>query len=334
VPHLSLSFLEIVGLGILAFTICLSMLRWLIPHLKSRGYVVPDYHKTTPTMVPRPGGPAVILALSVGSALAHLITGEMAYAAFTLVVLVAGFIGLVDDFRKLGGLTKPALLLLAGAPILLLGAYEPRLALPLMGAARLTIVYPLLIPLAITVTANTVNTIDVLNGVVSAFMAIASLPLLIASVLKGSQVGAVLSLLLLASSLALYTYHRHPSRIFPGDSGSLSLGAAYGATAILAGVEIVGVVALLPAIFNSFLFLSSVKRLVEHSKVEERPIVVRDGLLHASKSRTAPVTLVRLLLVRGPLSEVEAGRAISMLAAFAALLAVVTALLTWWARLR
>jgi UDP-N-acetylmuramyl pentapeptide phosphotransferase/UDP-N-acetylglucosamine-1-phosphate transferase len=330
---LSLSVPEIVGLGILGFSLCLSMLRWLISHLKSRGYVVPDYHKSPPSMVPRPGGPAVVLALSAGSALAHLVTGERAYAAFSLVVLVAGSIGLVDDFRKLGGLTKPVLLLSAGAPILLLGAYEPRLALPLFGAARLTVVYPLLIPLAITVTANTVNTIDVLNGVVSAFMAIASFPLLIASALKGSQVGVVLSLLLLVCSLALYAYHRYPSRIFPGDSGSLTLGAAFGAIAILAGVEIVGVVALLPAIFNSFLFLSSVKRLVEHSRVDERPVVVRDGLLHASRSRTAPITLVRLILVRGPLSEVEAGRAISTLAVFSALLGVVTALLMWGARL-
>ena len=34
-------------------------------------------------------------------------------------------------------------------------------------------------------------------------------------------------------SLAFYKYHKVPSKIFPGDSGALTLGAMYGAIAIV-----------------------------------------------------------------------------------------------------
>lgn len=105
--------------------------------------------------------------------------------------------------------------------------------------------------------------------------------------------------------MAFYAYHRYPSRIFPGDSGALALGAAYGALAIIGQAEIVGIVALLPAIFNTFFYLFSVRGFLEHSKVKERPVEVKEGLLYSSKDAKAPLTLLRLILVEGPMSERE-----------------------------
>ena len=75
---------------------------------------------------------------------------------------------------------------------------------------------------------------------------------------------AIASLSLVFVSLAFYKYHKFPSKIFPGDSGALTLGAMYGAIAIVGEVEVIAAIALGPAIINSFLFLSSMKRIVEH----------------------------------------------------------------------
>ena len=102
----------------------------------------------------------------------------------------------------------------------------------------------------------------------------------------------------------------------------------YGAIAIVGGVEVIAAVALLPAIFNSFLFLSSIKRIAEHRDVPGTPVDVTDDLLlRDTGDKTAPKSLTRLILTWGPLSERQAAMVIFKLAAFSGGLAVATAIL-------
>ena len=137
---------------------------------------------------------------------------------------------------------------------------------------------------------------------------------------------AIVSLPLGFVSLAFYKYHKVPSRIFPGDSGALTLGAMYGCIAIIGGVEIIAAVAMLPAVINSFLFLSSVKRIVEHRQIKGKPVEhTEDMKLKATDDKTAPVTLVRLILAGGPLFEKQVGFAIFKLGIFSGILAIITA---------
>jgi len=139
---------------------------------------------------------------------------------------------------------------------------------------------------------------------------------------------AIVSLPLGFVSLAFYKYHKIPSKIFPGDSGALTFGAMYGAIAIVGGVEIIAAVALLPAIINSFLFLSSVKRIVEHREIKGKPVGHTDDFrLKANDDKTAPVTLVRLILAGGPLSEKQVGFTIFKLGIFSGILAIISAFL-------
>ena len=303
----------------------------LIKVLRRFGWLVEDAHKPNRPLIPRPAGPALIVSILVGEAILYYSTYDVRIVALSSTLIIAGLIGLVDDVKRLKGYYKPLLLILASIPILVLGAYVPQPVFPIYGkSVRLFIVYPLLVLAAIPVTANTINTIDVFNGVVSSFILIASLPLLAAFALQGDWIMFTATLPLIASNAVFYLFHRYPSKIFPGDSGTLALGALYGALAICGRAEVVGVIALLPAILNSFFFLSSVKRIIEHREVKERPVkILQDFKLVASRSRDAPVTLTRMILAKGPLDEIEIARAITILATVAAVLAVVTALLTW-----
>jgi len=306
--------------------------RILIKVLRRGGWLVEDVHKPGKSLVPRPAGPALIISILVGEAVLYCFTFDVRVAALSSAFLIAGLIGLVDDVKRLKGYYKPLLLIFASLPILLLGAYVPYLRFPLYGkSVRLFIVYPLLVLAALPVTANTINTIDVFNGVVSSFVFIASIPFLVAFALQGDWIMLTAALPLLASTAVFYLFfHRYPSKIFPGDSGTLALGSLYGALAICGRAEVVGVIALLPAILNSFFFLSSVKKIIEHREVKERPIkILPDFRLAASPSREAPLTLTRMILAKGPLNEVEVAKAITILAAFAAILAIITAILTW-----
>jgi len=306
--------------------------RILIKVLRRRGWLVEDAHKPNRPLIPRPAGPALIIAILVGEAILYCFTNDVRVAALSSALLIAGLIGLVDDVKRLKGYYKPLFLIFASLPILLLGAYVPQPIFPIYGkSVRLFIVYPLLVLAALPITANTINAIDVFNGVVSSFVLIATVPLLVAFALRGDWIIFVAALPLLTSTAVFYFFfHRYPSKIFPGDSGTVALGALYGALAICGRAEVVGVIALLPAILNSFFFLSSVRKIVEHREVKERPVkVLEDFRLAASTSREAPITLTRMILAKGPLNEVEVARAISILAIIAAALAIITAFLTW-----
>lgn len=302
----------------------------IIKILSNRGMLVQDYHKPGKPLIPKPGGPVIIISLILGELIIYLATGEINALVLLLVTAIAGIIGILDDIFTLSGVLKPALLIAASLPILLFGAYNSHIEFPIFGDVRLSIIYPLLVLIAIPVTANTINTIDVLNGAVSGFIAIASVPLIFALLFMGSFNSVLLVLPLLSVSIGFFIFHRFPSKIFPGDSGSLSLGAIYGAIVIVGGIEVIGVIALLPAILNSFFFLSSVKRLVEHRLIKERPVKVLDGnMLAASRNGSAPITLVRLILADGPLLEKDVTLNILKLVSFSSLLAIITAVLTW-----
>ena len=235
----------------------------------------------------------------------------------------------------MGGWFKPVMLAIAALPIIFIGAYDSDLTFPLFGDVQIPILYLGLIIFMIPITGNTINSIDVLNGVASGFMVIASFTLSICLFILQNYEIAVISLPLGFVSLAFYKYHKIPSKIFPGDSGALAFGAMYGAIAIVGGVEIIAAIILLPAIINSFLFLSSVKRIVEHRQIKGKPVEHTDDFkLKATKDQTAPVTLVRLILTNGPLSEKQVGLEIFKLAIFSGILGIITAFLMGHFRLK
>ena len=226
----------------------------------------------------------------------------------------------------MGGWFKPVMLAIAALPIIFIGAYDSDLTFPLFGDVQIPLLYFGLIIFMIPITGNTINSIDVLNGVASGFMVIASFTLSICLFILQNYEIAVISLPLGFVSLAFYKYHKIHSKIFPGDSGALAFGAMYGAIAIVGGVENIAAIILLPAIINSFLFLSSVKRIVEHRQIKGKPVEHTDDFkLKATKDQTAPVTLVRLILTNGPLSEKQVGLEIFKLAIFSGILGIITA---------
>ena len=304
---------------------------------------VQDYHKEGRPQIPRPGGPAIFAAVVACELLLFALTSNLSVLGLAMVTLISGSIGIVDDLKTLGGIVKPALLLIGGVPLILLQYLFPRelvynhhLYLPLFSTpTNIPLIYPLLILVAIPVVTNTINTIDVLNGVVSGFILISFVPVVFGMSLrlmigKESPIVFVSVFPILAATAAFYLYHKFPSKIFPGDSGAMVLGAAYGTIAIIGGVEVVAVIAILPAIMNSFFFLSSVKRLVEHREITSQPtLVTLDNRMAASEDPKAPVTLMRLLVSAKPKSEKEIGRDILILTGFSSFLAILTAIMTW-----
>lgn len=310
----------------ISFFAILLMMPAAIRSLASKGRAVPDAHKRDKPMIPRPAGPVIMAGIAAAEIVLYMLTMNIAVLAVLLSTAIAFAVGYVDDSRVMPGLFKPVALLAAAVPIVVLdlfvgGVHGDSLNL-VFGSVFIPLLYIPLIFVIIPIAGNTINSIDVLNGVASGFIIIATIPLLTSIAIFGSHEVFLAALPLLFAALAFYRYHRFPSRIFPGDSGTLLLGTLYGALAIAGSSEIIGVIALLPAVMNSFLFLASVKRIVEHRQVKARPTILTDDFkLAASTDRAAPATLVRLIVVDGPLGEKEVGYRIFKLAGFTALLA-------------
>ncbi len=310
----------------ISFFAILFLMPAAIKSLAAKGRAVPDAHKRDRPMIPRPAGPVIMAGIAAAEIALYLLTMNTAVLAVLLSTVIAFAVGYVDDSKVMPGWFKPVALLAAAVPIVVLdlfvgGVHGDSLNL-VFGSAFIPLLYIPLIFVIIPVAGNTINSIDVLNGVASGFIIIATIPLLASIAIFGSHEVFLAALPLLFAALAFYRYHRFPSRIFPGDSGTLLLGAMYGALAIAGSSEIIGVIALLPAVMNSFLFLASVKRIVEHRQVKARPTILTDDFkLAASTDRAAPATLVRLIVADGPLGEKEVGYKIIKLAGFTALLA-------------
>ena len=311
---------------ITAFFIVFFMTPPLIKFLEKRNFAVKDMNKKEDVMVVRPGGPALIVGIIISELVLYAFLQLNEILAIIITTSAAFVIGYVDDRKVMGGWFKPVTLAVAAIPIIAFGAYDTDLAFPLFGMVQIPVLYLALIFFMIPITGNTINSIDVLNGVASGFMVIASFSLSICLFIVQNYEIAIVSLPLGFVSLAFYKYHKIPSKIFPGDSGALTLGAMYGAIAIVGGVEIIAAVALLPAVINSFLFLSSVKKIVEHRQVKGTPVDHTDDFrLRSTNDKSAPITLVRLILAGGPLSEKQVGFAIFKLAIFSVILAIITA---------
>jgi UDP-GlcNAc:undecaprenyl-phosphate/decaprenyl-phosphate GlcNAc-1-phosphate transferase len=308
----------------ISFLVILFATPKIISSLIAKGEVVEDYHKPDKPPVPRPAGPVLLIGIAVAEIVLYLLTFNIKVIAILFTSVIAFLVGFIDDRKIMPGWFKPISLIAAAIPLIVLGAHGTHLNL-VFGSAFIPLLYIPLILVIISIVGNTINSIDVFNGVATGFVIIAMIPLLASIAIFGSNEAFIAALPLLFGTIAFYKYHKYPSKIFPGDSGTLLMGAMYGAVAIIGNSEIIGTIALLPAVMNSFLFLATVKKIVEHRQVKVRPVVLTDDFkLAATKEKNAPITLVRLILLDGPLSEKEIGCQIFKLAIFTSMLAFIS----------
>jgi UDP-N-acetylglucosamine--dolichyl-phosphate N-acetylglucosaminephosphotransferase len=317
----------------IAFFVVFGLVPPLIKNLTKKNWAVKDVNRVGGAMVPRPGGPAILAGIIAAEISLYFFLPQdrlimRGITALLITTSLAFVIGFVDDRRVMGGWFKPLSLAGAAIPIIALGAYEPNLSFPLFGEVKIPALYIGLIIFMIPIMGNTINSIDVMNGIASGFMTITSFSLAIVLFILQNYSVAIMMLPIAFASLAFYRYHKFPAKIFPGDSGALTLGAAYGVIAIVGQVEVIAAIALLPAIINSFLFLSSVKKIVEHRQIKGPTTHTDDHKITTTKEPGAPVTLVRLIVAAKPLTEKEIGFAIFRLAIFSGVLAIITAFIS------
>ncbi len=324
--------------AVLAFPLTLVLTRFFMSFNLRKGILGLDVHKVNKPRIPEMCGASIPIVL-VALALVEATVRPQDYfplVAFASVVAATAIVGALDDRVTMRGRYKPALGLLCGVPIVALGllypglVYNATLRVPLFGGFHIPVIYPLAIPIAISVTANTTNMLDPLNGTMAGGVAIICGGIAIGLLLSDSgTLPLFLAASLLFACLGFFYFNKYPSRAFSGNVGQLAIGGALGSMAILGRIEVATIVAMFPQIQNSFFFLSRIRRFAEHKEITAKPTRLQaDGLLASTHNPEAPLTLVRTMLVGRPASERDVVSSIFALFLFSSALALVTIFLT------
>ncbi len=273
---------------------------------KSRGITSPDIHKPGKPRIPKTAGPAFMITLLAGLILS-LSNNMTLFTCHVLAAVIAGLIGFCDDFKGLGALWKVVLLTLPSLPVLLGAAYVPRPYIPLVGSLRIHIIYPLLLPLAYSVSTNAYNMIDTHNGIAVTAALTSSIALLISTVDKPQPLdeGFIFSLFVISFLISYFPFNAYPSKIFNGNSGSFMLGSLVASQAILLRREYLALLLYIPLIINGFSILTSIGGFMNKERISRPVIITEDMRVAPNKSSKAPVTLVQLLVLGKPLTEKE-----------------------------
>ena len=299
------------GLGLLAVTLVLTLA--LAPTtskvMMRLGRVGVDVHKPCKVVAVESVGVSILLSLLLATPIIYSLGFKIEALAFALSILVAGLIGLVDDFLVLRAWAKIALGALPSIPIILLSAYEPRPIIPLDGVARLTIVYPLSLPIVYTVATNAFNMYDTHNGVMLSSAALIIIALIVGGYMQythgfeESALAVILGMAALGAVIGMLYYNLYPAKAFNGDVGSFTVGATVASIAVIGRVEAVALIAGLPIALNGFLKITSIG--FKERRGFQRPVDMEGWFIRPRLSKDSPLSLTVLLTSRNPLSEPE-----------------------------
>ncbi|MET3194360.1 phospho-N-acetylmuramoyl-pentapeptide-transferase [Bacillus sp. OAE603] len=246
---------------ITAFIIAVILSPIFIPYLRKLKFGQsirdegPKSHKKksgTPTM----GGIIILIALSLSAIFISMYFDVLSTRTFILlfVTVCFGIIGFLDDYikvvkkRNLGLTSKQKFICQVIVSIIVFFAIKSTgvstsVAIPGTGyEIDLGFIYALLIIFMLVGTSNAVNLTDGLDGLVSGTAAIAfGAYAVLAYNLQQLDV-AIFSIAVVGAVLGFLVFNAHPAKVFMGDTGSLALGGALAAIAIVTNLEILLVI--------------------------------------------------------------------------------------------
>ena len=203
---------------------------------------VPGERRVHTSAIPRMGGLAIVLAVALAFAVL-LRSGTLDVAGLTVnqllgfgagaVVITLG--GIFDDVRGLGAKRKLLVQILAASLAWYGGARVLGvLDLPLFGPTDFGVAFSYVATLVwILAFTNAVNLIDGLDGLAGGVVFFAALTNVVVALITGNELAAAVNGALAGAVLGFLFYNFNPAKIFMGDTGSLFLGYALSAGALM-----------------------------------------------------------------------------------------------------
>jgi UDP-N-acetylglucosamine--dolichyl-phosphate N-acetylglucosaminephosphotransferase len=240
------------------FLFMMMAMPYIIPKLKEKGHYVRDMYKKTLTEVPVNGGLILLLftifSLSVLTLFYGKIITPINYTIIVVVVLFALY-GLLDDMVNIGRPAKLILLYYCAYPLIPF-ITTSLLVSPMFGGMDLSIIYlQIIIPTYVPVVANLVNMHSGFNGLAPGLSLIILSTLVLKTIVDGNIYNALFFVCLTGGLLAYFWFENYPARIFWGNIGALSVGAAIGCLIVTQGFLISGFIMLIPHTVNFLMYV-------------------------------------------------------------------------------
>ncbi len=207
----------------------------------------------TPTM----GGIMIVIAVVLVCVILMIIndvSSEMSIMLLTFVLCAA--IGFFDDFIKVVkkrnlGLTAKQKLLFQIVIAIIIAIYQSKVSdygtsiyIPIWGDyLDLGLLYIPFVAFVLVAMVNAVNLTDGLDGLASGCTAITAVFFTIMAMIAGSLSSAIFMASIVGACLGFLIFNHHPAKIFMGDTGSLALGGALAAAAIMMHIELILIIA-------------------------------------------------------------------------------------------
>jgi UDP-N-acetylglucosamine--dolichyl-phosphate N-acetylglucosaminephosphotransferase len=276
----------------LAFVVTFLITPPIAQIMKTKKITGRDVHKPIQPEIPEMGGVSYICALTLVFGLAFIFLQKVQYLAALCVLLITAVIGAYDDVKGLHQTTKVVLTFFAGIPLFFF-VTDTSIDF-VIDSVDFSWGYYLLVLMAVAACSNATNILAGFNGEEVGLGAIASCSLGISCIILNIPVPQLLLFSLSLSLLAFLVFNRYPAHIFPGDVGTLPIGALIAVSVIFGKIELLGFIALLPAIIEFFL-----KMKIKFTGKEYGPTKVVNGILCPPPY----VSVANLLTSTFPLTE-------------------------------
>ncbi len=239
-------FLYLLAIFLASATFSYVSVRLLIPRLISAGIVGKDVNKPGKPEVPEMGGIGIVSGFALGVLLAVFLNTFLSFAfnaSFVLAALIAifilAFIGFVDDLLDIPQVVKAFLPLLAGIPLIAVrAAGSTAVSVPFIGLVDFGIFYLFIfIPVGIAVASNLTNMLAGFNGMEAGMGTVMLIAAALLALNFHSTEALALYVPLIGALVGFLLHNWYPARMFPGDVGTLVIGATLAAGAIIGNFE-------------------------------------------------------------------------------------------------
>ncbi|MCD4702847.1 MAG: UDP-N-acetylglucosamine-1-phosphate transferase [Methanosarcinaceae archaeon] len=228
---------------------------YFINKLTESGLVGRDYYKKGKVLIPERGGIAILLIALLSFSLNSLFFKFTSTNYVVLIVIALfGIFGILDDMIDIGRVSKLLIMYYCSYPLIQYATHTA-VMLPSIGSIELGILYlQFIVPTYVLVASNLVNMHSGYNGLASGLSAIVLVTLLIKSMMIG-DVENIIAIVAITGALLGYLYYdMYPSKIFWGNVGSLTIGAAIGTIIVIQGFIISGFIMLIPHTINFLMY--------------------------------------------------------------------------------
>ncbi len=297
---------------IVALLVSFVLVYFSVPYIQKlalkTGFVdIPNQRKIHKAPIPLLGGLAIYGGFIVTAAIFTHRAPE--FWGITLGGLIIFLLGIVDDFYKtrkqeLSAWPKFLVQIVAASVLPIFGVSIQGINIPFMHDGF--VMFPVWLGVFATVIwvvaiTNMMNFLDGVDGLAAGLAAISATTLFFIALLKGHSAMALLSIILIGTSLGFLRHNFHPARIFMGDAGATFLGYVLAAIAVGGAFKSATLVSMLIPVLALGVPIMDAFYVIFRRFRENRPIYIADKghtfhyLMKSGLSQKQTVTFLYLL---------------------------------------